>query len=380
MKNIKYIFLFTALVALGSLVLLRYYVFSTPPPLSKESPPTLHSAVTAKDRTVPAGADSTTALNSTEEDSGQRPHSRENSGASSEEKTAEEPSQEEGKSKDGTAKPSAPKAVPADDKQTQAARLVEQATRYIQRENYEQAEALLRESLDLYKENPSAWRQLTGLYRKSGEMDMELAAYLDWSRAMPGNMEALLGLADVHFRQGDYEAARKLLVRTERETRELNDYGRIASLYRKMDDPFEEGRILSEWKQRTPESQEARKHWAHYQRRVGDYQGALVEYGSLAEELPADASLHRRLGDVHRSMGAYNQASVYYETAIALQPQNSGLLFRLAETRLRMYDYDGAVEAWSTIIELQPGTPLAESAQRQIDELSSGMVEERQPW
>lgn len=391
MQKIKYIFLFTALIVLGTTLLLRYYVFSTPPPLTGDNSSSSHSSGTANVNKT-SGAEltpSAAASLSVEEDMAETSAVTRDSSSTIEEDSEtlpaeKQPVEKTEKTAEKTQKPVAktdsPQGIAVDDHKARAAKLIGQASRYIQRGSFEQAETLLRESLDLYKDNPNAWRQLTGLYRKSGDMDMELSAYHDWSRAMPGNTEALLGMADVHYRHGDYGTARELLVRTERETRELEDFGRIASLYRKMDDPMEEGRLLSDWKQRTPASQEARKHWAHYQRRQGDFEGALMEYGSLAQELPEDASLQRRMGDVYRNMGEYTEATVHYETAIALQPQNPGLLSRLAETRMRMHDYDGAVEVWSAIIELQPGTPLAESAQRQIDEVNSGMVEERQPW
>lgn len=385
MEKIKYIFLFTAILIVTALMIFRYHFLVIPEgydskgrlsslPSNQESPPSA-DAVTSSGDISDASAVfpvqvKTVGANTKTHDNGEM---TEDEGT---EKKAEEDSKDD---KEDPLRPAHQKSQPPQsekNKHTVARELIDQAAALIRRGHYERAEPLLRESLKIDRKNPAAWRQLANLYRRSDQPDMEMSLYEEWLRAMPGNTESLLGLAEIHIRHEDYGRARDYLAQSEVRPDEVGQYGKIASLYRRLDDPLEEGRVLSDWMNSAPASQDARKEWAHYQRRQGNFEVALNEYGRLLEELPADSALQRRMGDTYGNLGDYQTAAYYYQNALALQPQNPGLLSRLAEAEFRAHNYQGAVDAWSAIIANHPDTAMAESARRRIDEISESMPEQ----
>jgi len=382
MEKLKYILLFAALAAVGSMLVFRHH-FSAPHETLPEHRPEKAAAHSVHKNAAAAGhsVDEPEAevVSGDVQQPAVDPAPTSQSPANNSVKQelpgkggAAAPQKDNSKNKKPTDRTEKNKREDkgAAGQEKQAEALVDQAQTLIRRGSYQQAESLLRQSLALSGKNSNAWRELAHLYKKTGQIDQEMETFAEWSRAMPNNTESLIGLADVSMRQGNYEAARGYLAESEKRPDRIDQYGQIARLYRQMDDTGEEGRVLSGWMGAAPDSEEARKDWAGYQRRQGDLEGALAEYGRLSEDFPEDASYQRRMGDIYRNMGDYPSALSHYQAALEKQPQNPAFLIRLADTQTQMQDYQGAVETWSVIAALQPGSQQALLAERRIAELT----------
>lgn len=390
MEKLKYILLFAALAAVGSMLVFRHHFLAPHEALPEHRPEkavahTVHKTAAAPDRSADEGEEEAVSGDAQQPVAGLTPTSQSPADSSVKQEVpgkgdavaTQSTSRKNKKSADRATKNKREDKTAAG-QDTQAEALVDQAQTLMRRGSYQQAESLLRQSLALSGKNSSAWRELAHLYRKTGQIDQEMEAYAEWSRSMPGNTESLIGLADVSMRQGNYEAARGYLAESEKRPDRIDQYGQIARLYRQMDYKGDEGRVLSGWVSAAPDSEEARKDWAGYQRRQGDLEGALAEYGRLSEDFPEDANYQRRMGDIYRNMGDYPSAFTHYQAALEKQPRNPALLIRLADTQTQMQDYQGAVDTWSSLAALHPGTQQAILAERRIAELT-GTPPQQQP-
>lgn len=248
--------------------------------------------------------------------------------------------------------------------------LVVQAQDMMREGRYDQAEALLRESLEEDIHNQAAWQQIARLQHKMGYTDAEIDTYMQWMEASPSDTAPYYKLASAYARLGRDDEARYYMSEYEaRSSSELTNYALSASLYRQIEDREQEGRVLSQWLAAAPESVDAQQAWADYNRRIGGYDVALSQYESLADIMPNNPMLYRQMGDIYRRMGDYAQAQAQYEAAINLRPGDTDTLGRLGTVYLQSGDYEGALGAYSEIIALEPGSNAAENAQRRINSI-----------
>lgn len=248
--------------------------------------------------------------------------------------------------------------------------LVVQAQDLMRTGQYDQAEALLQQSLEEDVQNQSAWQQMARLQHKMGYTEAEIDTYLQWMQASPADAAPYYKLASTYAALGRDDDARYYIGEYEaRSGNEVTNYTLSASLYRQIEDREQEGRVLSQWLAAAPESVDAQQAWADYNRRTGGYDVALSQYEALAAVMPNNPMLYRQMGDIYRRVGDYAQAQSNYEAALNLRPSDIDTLGRLATVHMQNGDYEGALGAYSEIIALEPGSNAAENAQRYINNI-----------
>lgn len=245
----------------------------------------------------------------------------------------------------------------------QAAKLVNQAAKLMKSGNYEEAQALLEQSLAADPANRQAWKTLASLQRQTGMADQELQTYADWMEAMPDDALARYLAAGAFARNGlDTEARQYLADFQNMSQGDLRVYPMAAQMYQQMGMRAEEGDALRQWVAAAPDAADARRLMGDYYRRMGDTNAALTEYQTMAALQPGSPSAYVQMGNLYRQTGQYAAAVGQYETALDLRPGNVTTLGRLADAQRLSGDLNAAAGTYNQVIALEPGSQAAVAA------------------
>jgi len=243
--------------------------------------------------------------------------------------------------------------------------LLAQAQAHVREGDYTAAEELLHKSLEQDSGNTRAWKEMAQLQRRLGLTDMEIETYQRWMDTAPEDSDPYYLMAEAYARVGMDAEARQYLTAYESMANDtMGDYVRMSHLYRTMNAREDEGRILSQWMNKTPESVDAQRAWADYQRRMGNFSGALAQYEAIASTMPDNPMPYTQMAEIYRRNGDYATAQQHYETALALRPGDISTMNRLADARYASGDLQGAINVYAEIMALEPGSRAAEQAER----------------
>lgn len=234
--------------------------------------------------------------------------------------------------------------------------------------DYENAIALLEESLDENPKDKDTHSVRAQLFRMMGMEEDELQAYLDWAEAMPEASAPRFHLARLYERRGfDQEALDAVGEFEEVNGSDPGGRGRAAMLYRQLGLREEEGVVLQEWTEEAPDSVHARMALAEYYRAMGDLEGAIEEYRAVVELVPDNAQVSLRMARVYQNMESYDEAQAEFLVALDLRPHDPYIRIQVADFYRRRGALETSAGYYQTVVEARPNTPLAERAQRQLD-------------
>jgi len=246
-------------------------------------------------------------------------------------------------------------------------RFIAQARERIETGDYEQAEALLKQSLEEDPTNMQAYVNLGSLYRKMGLLDEEMRTFEQWVASDPDNPMSRYHLAQSYIRQQlTDDALREVGSFEELTTGDLSKTPMVASLYRQLNMTGREGEILQAWLDQVPDSPDAHRAMAGYYHRNGNRDAALTEYEKVVELIPQNANAHQNLASMYQLAGYYQDAVRELTTAMELRPEDANIQMQLGDAYRRGGNFDAAYQVYQAIIDKAPDSSVAERANQVI--------------
>jgi tetratricopeptide (TPR) repeat protein len=243
--------------------------------------------------------------------------------------------------------------------------VVAAAQQLIDTGKYDEAIALLKESIENQPKNAQARKLLGTILLNMGRTDEALAVYEDWRAQIPGDPAPYLQLARLHGQLGARPEALGYLERyLQLNGGDLGAYQNAATLYRRFGMQEQEGALLSQWASAAPDSADAMRSLADYYRRTGQVGAALAQYQRVAELMPENVQAYRDLSTAYVRAGQYDAAISSLESALYLRPTDANAMLQLGDTyRAAGHPY-AAIEAYHQVIAAHSGTPQADRAAR----------------
>jgi len=88
--------------------------------------------------------------------------------------------------------------------------------------------------------------------------------------------------------------------------------------------------------------------------RMGDLDGAVIDYTRALQLAPGDAEVYFNRANAYAAAGNYPPAIADYTTATTIQPMYSQAFFNRGTVRVAAGDYTGALADWQWAITLEP--------------------------
>lgn len=216
---------------------------------------------------------------------------------------------------------------------------------HYERREYERAEHVLRQVLEITDRYPDVLNMLAVICHDRGDF---VAAEHFFERAVelnPNYTEALLNLAVTYNDLGKYEAARQVYGRIRRDTGEGG-----------VSDPMARGRI-------------ANMH--------ADLAQAYADAGCRAEAIeelrkgvalcPTFSDLQTKLATLYRDDNNLALAQKHYEAALEANPRFIPARVYLGVTLLSLGEVEAAEAAWKAVLELEPENRAARMYLRMVE-------------
>jgi len=209
--------------------------------------------------------------------------------------------------------------------------------------NLDEAEAALREALELDPTNVRILSQLARLARERGDVEAEQAIFREVLANHPHHRATLMALADVQLGESDTEGAiATLLEIQEHYPDDLRAVERLGFLYYEAE-RFEECAAQFEIYLRSrPDDGEVAFFLGIVRRRLGDDAAAIDSFSSIADTDDHYAEARTQLAVLFERAGEFKRALEELERAIALNPTRPRELYS-ATLRAKAGDFDGAV-------------------------------------
>ncbi len=211
------------------------------------------------------------------------------------------------------------------------------------KQEYEQAEALLRELLTECDRYADVHDMLGVMCHARGNF---VAAEHHFERALelnPAYTEAALNLAVTYNDRGKYEKAREIYAKIKvapGASIEPFARGKIANMHAAVGEAYADAGMLHE---------------------------AIREYQSATKLCPSFADLHVRLAVLHRQLGDHASARAAYESAIEAREAYVPARLGLGITLFALGDRDGATAQWRRALELEPESSQAKLYLRMLE-------------
>ncbi len=208
-------------------------------------------------------------------------------------------------------------------KRLEAVRLLQEAEREVNRENWAKAEALLRQAVETDPTSAEAWQLLLSLLVRQNRWD-EAEALTEKIADRRAKIEALLLLADVAYMRRDWQKAEQLyqqvLKLDSNNATALNNYGyMLAELGERLDEAERMIRQALKHRPNEPAFLDSLG-WVYYQR--GNYKEAQKWIEKAVRSDPNDAELRYHLGMVYWRLGDKEKARKELMEALRLDPNH----------------------------------------------------------
>jgi tetratricopeptide (TPR) repeat protein len=193
---------------------------------------------------------------------------------------------------------------------------------------YDEAERLFREAIEIDPERTDAYSNLGFAYHKSGKIEQSLEAYRNVINIEPDNVDALLAIAEVLTELKRYEEAN-------------NTLRRILEI-----DPSQHNCHLA---------------IAENCKELEDLDGALAAYLKASEAMPEDGTIPFGMAVIYYKRNDFGEAATFFQRAADASQPGDGLymdaLFNRAQMQARLEDYEGAKDTVLQLIEIKDDSP-----------------------
>jgi tetratricopeptide (TPR) repeat protein len=210
-------------------------------------------------------------------------------------------------------------------------------------EQFEKAEAALRQALEIEPDSMQIYSQLARSARTRGEADAERAIYGEILERHPHHHQTLMALADVQLGENDTEGALRTLNEIEANyPNDMRSVVRLGFLYYEAEKFPESASRFETFLASEPGDHEVRFFLGIVRRRMGDDAAAIETFSAIPEESEHSAEAHTQLAVLFERKGDFERALVEVELAVAAKPTRPRELYA-ATLRAKAGDFDGAV-------------------------------------
>jgi tetratricopeptide (TPR) repeat protein len=181
---------------------------------------------------------------------------------------------------------------------------------------------------------------------EAGQFAEAIASYQEWLQAQPSSMPAEIGLAQAYRRVHNYEEARRILERTQREhPRNAEPLAALGDLDIEMQSYEDAIHHLTAALSLHPSDVETRDRLAVAYKAKGDIPSALAQIAKVLVRDPKNALAFYTRAQIYSDMNQDTGALKDAEKVVALQPQNALGDILLAKILLRAPEGASPVEA-----------------------------------
>ncbi|MFQ5816970.1 MAG: tetratricopeptide repeat protein [Terriglobia bacterium] len=191
---------------------------------------------------------------------------------------------------------------------------------------------------------------LARLYSLNNQWDQAEATLKEVLAAEPRSEQALTALAQLYTDQGDYTRAIALLKEVTAAEPSSELLAALAYAYEQAQDPDNASAIYQRARDLDPNNAELRGRLAQSLLNAARYDEAIAEFQALTRLRPNDFNAHLRLAQLYRRRGQFDQATAYLARAQEIAPDNPEVAFN----RALLYEAEGkfsqAVEVLSDLV------------------------------
>jgi len=204
-----------------------------------------------------------------------------------------------------------------------ATRHLQDAKQALERKDFERAEKLLKQAMEIDPQNREAWQLLVMVLVRQNRWDEaeNLVAKIQDKKA---KAEALLLLADIAYMQRNWEKAKQIyqqVIKLDPDNAvALNNYGyMLAELGERLDEAEKMIRKALKIRPNEPAFWDSLG-WVYFQR--GNYKEALKWIEKAVKAQPRDAELRYHLGMIYWKLGDRERALRELKEALKIEPQH----------------------------------------------------------
>jgi tetratricopeptide (TPR) repeat protein len=210
-------------------------------------------------------------------------------------------------------------------------------------EQFEKAEAALRQGLELDPDNLQIYSQLARSARDRGETDAERAIYREILDLHPHHHATLMALADVQLGENDTDGALRTLSEIEAHyPNDMRSVVRLGFLYYEAEDFSASASRFEAFLASEPGDHEVRFFLGIVRRRMGEDAAAIEVFSAIPKESEHYGEAHTQLAVLFERKGEFARALEEIELAVAAKRTRPRELYA-ATLRAKAGDFDGAV-------------------------------------
>jgi tetratricopeptide (TPR) repeat protein len=210
-------------------------------------------------------------------------------------------------------------------------------------DQFEKAEAALRQGLEIDSDNLQIYSQLARSARDRGEADSERAIYREILDLHPHHHATLMALADVQLGENDTDGALRTLAEIETHyPSDMRSVVRLGFLYYEAEKFSESANRFETFLASEPGDHEVRFFLGIVRRRMGEDAAAIEVFSAIPRESEHYGEAHTQLAVLFERKGEFARALEEIELAVATKRTRPRELYA-ATLRAKAGDFDGAV-------------------------------------
>jgi tetratricopeptide (TPR) repeat protein len=210
-------------------------------------------------------------------------------------------------------------------------------------DQFEKAEAALRQGLEIDSDNLQIYSQLARSARGRGKTESERAIYREILDLHPHHHATLMALADVQLGENDTDGALRTLAEIETHyPSDMRSVVRLGFLYYEAEKFSESANRFETFLASEPGDHEVRFFLGIVRRRMGEDAAAIEVFSAIPRESEHYGEAHTQLAVLFERKGEFARALEEIELAVATKQTRPRELYA-ATLRAKAGDFDGAV-------------------------------------
>jgi len=274
----------------------------------------------------------------------------------------------------------APESTVSPEAAARSEQLAKIAQDLVNKGNLDEARNKLNQSLRENPKNSGAWRQLAGVEKQAGNVEAELAAYDQWTSAMPEDKMAHYEAATAYARNGMQDQALQQLSSFQMlSSGDPQSNGMASIIYGQMNMATEQGTALSQYVNAQPTNIDAHRMLGEYYQRTGQTDAAFQEYQTMAQLDPKSTAPYMQMGNAYVQMGQFDSALTQFESAAKINPRDTEALSRMAYMQRQLGDMQGAVQTYQRVVSIDPNSTMGVQAAQHMQYIQGEIAGAAQP-
>jgi tetratricopeptide (TPR) repeat protein len=205
------------------------------------------------------------------------------------------------------------------------------------------------------KPNPQVSLNLGLAYYKAGQLPAAVAALSKLHREQPGNLQALIVLADCHLQLGENKEVIELLRPAQKADPENATFNYLLGTALVRDRQTAEGQVIIDKILRNGDSAQARLLMGTTKLMVNDFSGALQDFTKAVELDPNLPDVYSYYGLALLSTGDQPGAKKAFEQELKANPNNFDANLQMGVLLRQDEENDRALQFFQHALEIRPG-------------------------